>query len=79
MATKHNKVVAYDIRPPRTKSRDHVIICSLMKNEKSYISSCTSPVDTGLDRVVVQDMELQIKKHILLSKKFLPLIHFSLP
>ena len=55
MATKHNKVVAYDIRPPRTKSRDHVIICSLMKNEKSYISSCTSPTDTKCERVVVYD------------------------
>ena len=66
MATKHNKVVAYDIRPPRTKSRDHVIICSLMKNEKSYISSCTSPTDTKRERVVVYDTQ-NTKSHLVKS------------
>ena len=30
---------------------DHVIICSLMTND--YVSNCTSPMDTKLDRVVV--------------------------
>ena len=41
---------------------DHVIICSLVKNEKHYISNSTSPVDTKLDWVVSYDMGLKLKK-----------------
>ena len=41
---------------------DHVIICSLVINEKRYIFNSTSPMYTNLDRVRDYDMGSPIKK-----------------
>ena len=62
MDNKLNKVVAYDIGLPRTKSHNSSIICSLMANEKWHILTCTSLMNTNRDRVVVYDMNLPLKK-----------------
>lgn len=62
MATKLGKVVAYDIGSQRTKSHDSLIICSLMTNEKHYISDFERSMNNKLDRVVAYDMEPPLKK-----------------
>ena len=40
----------------------HVIICSLLTNEKRYFSNSASPMDTRPDRVVAYDMAPKLKK-----------------
>ena len=55
---------------------DNVIICSLMRNRKRYISNSTSPMDIKPDRAVAFGIEKILKKHITFTQRLFAVINF---
>ena len=64
MTTKLDKMMAYGVGPPYTKSHDSLIMWLYVAlwQKKRCISNSTSLIDTKLDKVVAHDIGTKLKK-----------------